>query len=64
MGSNIGYKSQRSFLISKAVLPHMIKNNFGVIINVSSGAGKVGFGDISAYCASKFGMIGLAESLA
>lgn len=52
------------FLICKAVLPHMIKNNFGVIINVSSGAGKVGFGDISAYCASKFGMIGLTESLA
>ena len=42
----------------------MIKNNCGVIINVSSGAGKVGFEDISAYCASKFGMIGLTESLA
>jgi NAD(P)-dependent dehydrogenase (short-subunit alcohol dehydrogenase family) len=52
------------FLISKAVLPHMIKNNFWVIINVSSGAGKVGFGDISAYCASKLGIIGLTESLA
>ncbi len=52
------------FLFSKAIVPHMIKNNFGVIINVSSGAGKVGFEDISAYCASKFGMMGLAESLA
>ena len=39
-------------------------NNLGVIINVSSGAGKVGFEDISAYCASKFGLIGLTESLA
>ena len=36
----------------------------GIIINVSSGAGKAGFPDISAYCASKFGMIGLTESLA
>ena len=36
----------------------------GIIINVSSGAGKTGFPDISAYCASKFGMIGLTESLA
>jgi 3-oxoacyl-[acyl-carrier protein] reductase len=42
----------------------MIKNRSGVIINVSSGAGKNGFPEISAYCASKFGMIGLTESLA
>ena len=42
----------------------MMKNNFGIIINVSSGAGKVGFGDISVYCASKFGMMGLTESVA
>jgi NAD(P)-dependent dehydrogenase (short-subunit alcohol dehydrogenase family) len=52
------------FLLSKAILPLMIKNNFGTIINVSSGAGKVGFEDISAYCASKFGMMGLTESIA
>ena len=53
-----------SFLLCKAIVPHMIESNCGVIINVSSGAGKVGFEDISAYCASKFGMIGLTESLA
>ncbi len=53
-----------AFLFCKAIVPHMIENNCGVIINVSSGAGKVGFEDISAYCASKFGMIGLTESLA
>jgi 3-oxoacyl-[acyl-carrier protein] reductase len=54
-----------AFLLSKAVLPFMIKNmSGGTIINVSSGAGKAGFQDISAYCASKFGMIGLTESLA
>jgi 3-oxoacyl-[acyl-carrier protein] reductase len=51
------------FLFSKAILPTMISNNFGVIVNVCSGAGKVGFEDISAYCASKFGMIGLSKSL-
>ncbi|MDQ6668506.1 MAG: SDR family oxidoreductase, partial [Thermoproteota archaeon] len=39
-------------------------NRAGVIINVSSGAGKTGFPELSAYCASKFGMKGLTESLA
>ena len=53
-----------AFLCSKAVLPYMIHKKSGVIINVSSGAGKVGFENISAYCASKFGMMGLTESLA
>jgi len=53
-----------AFLFCKAIVPHMIESNSGVIINVSSGAGKVGFEVISAYCASKFGMIGLTESLA
>ena len=53
-----------AFLLCKAIVPHMIYNNAGVIINVSSGAGKVGFEDISAYCASKFGVNGLTESLA
>ena len=51
------------FLLCKASVPHMMKNNLGVIINVSSDAGKVGFEDISAYCASKFGLMGLTESL-
>jgi 3-oxoacyl-[acyl-carrier protein] reductase len=53
-----------AFLFCKAIVPHMIENNCGIIINVSSGAGKVGYEDMSAYCASKFGIIGLTESLA
>jgi 3-oxoacyl-[acyl-carrier protein] reductase len=52
------------FLFTKEVLPYMIENKSGVIINVSSGAGKSGFPNLSAYCASKFGVIGLTESLA
>ena len=53
-----------AFLFTKVVLPYMISKKSGVILNVNSGAGKVGFSNLSAYCASKFGLLGLAESLA
>src|ERR671914_2074925 len=59
---NINLKG--AFLFAKAVLPYMISRRSGVILNVNSGAGKVGFNNLSAYCASKFGLVGLAESLA
>jgi 3-oxoacyl-[acyl-carrier protein] reductase len=52
------------FIFAKAVLPYMISKNSGVIINVNSGAGKIGYNNLSAYCASKFGLLGLSESLA
>ncbi len=52
-----------AFLITKALLPYMIKKKSGTILNVNSGAGKSGFSDLSSYCASKFGLAGLAESL-
>lgn len=53
-----------AFLCSKAVLEYMLQQKSGTIVNVSSGAGKSGFENLSAYCASKFGMMGLTESLA
>jgi 3-oxoacyl-[acyl-carrier protein] reductase len=53
-----------AFLFTKAILPYMINRKSGTIINVNSGAGKAGFSDLSSYCASKFGLAGLAESLA
>ena len=42
----------------------MIKRKSGTILNVNSGAGITGFSDLSSSCASKFGLAGLAESLA
>lgn len=52
------------FFCCKSVLPHMIRRRSGYIINISSGAGKAGFANLSVYCASKFGVIGITESLA
>ena len=52
------------FLISREVLPIMIKQRGGQIINISSGAGKNPIKNYAAYCASKFGLIGFSESMA
>lgn len=52
------------YYITRAVLPQMIENNSGDIINISSTAGQKGAPVTSAYSASKFGVLGLTESLA
>jgi NAD(P)-dependent dehydrogenase (short-subunit alcohol dehydrogenase family) len=52
------------FLLSKAVFPRMREAGGGLIVNVSSVAGKKGWASASAYCASKFGLTGLTEALA
>lgn len=52
------------FLLSKAAFPHMRAAGGGTIVNVSSVAGKKGWANASAYCASKFGLTGLTEALA
>jgi meso-butanediol dehydrogenase/(S,S)-butanediol dehydrogenase/diacetyl reductase len=52
------------FLCCQAVAPYMIKQRYGKIINISSGAGKTGYGLLSHYCASKFAVNGLTQSVA
>jgi NAD(P)-dependent dehydrogenase (short-subunit alcohol dehydrogenase family) len=52
------------FLLSKAAFPHMREAGGGTIVNVSSVAGKKGWENASAYCASKFGLTGFTEALA
>jgi NAD(P)-dependent dehydrogenase (short-subunit alcohol dehydrogenase family) len=53
-----------TFLCTQAVAPSMIERNYGRIINVSSMAGKTGEPLTSAYCTTKFGVIGFTQSVA
>ena len=52
-----------TFNCCKAIVPNMIKNNYGRIVNVASVAGKDGNANASAYSAGKAGSIGLTKSL-
>jgi 3-oxoacyl-[acyl-carrier protein] reductase len=52
------------FLTCKAVVPELLKNGWGRIVNVASIAGKEGNPNASHYSASKAGLIGLTKSLA
>ena len=52
-----------TFNCCKCVVPNMIKNNYGRIVNVASVAGKDGNANASAYSAGKAGAIGLTKSL-
>ncbi|MGZ3495411.1 MAG: SDR family NAD(P)-dependent oxidoreductase, partial [Thermodesulfobacteriota bacterium] len=52
------------FLFMRRVVPVMKQRGSGVIINISSGLGISGEANFSAYCASKFGVIGLTQSVA
>tara|TARA_B100001250_G_scaffold362255_1_gene340824 strand:- start:524 stop:1270 length:747 start_codon:yes stop_codon:yes gene_type:complete len=52
-----------TFYCCKVVIPHMIKNNYGRIVNIASIAGKEGNPNASAYSTSKAGVIALTKSL-
>ena len=52
-----------TFHCCKAIVPNMIKNNYGRIVNVASVAGKDGNANASAYSVGKAGVIGLTKSL-
>ncbi len=51
-------------IVARAVLPALVRQGAGSIINVSSQLGKFGAGDYVTYCATKFGVVGLSEALA
>jgi len=61
---NMDVNAKGVFLCCRAVARHMIGQRYGKIINISSAAGKTGARFLSHYCASKFAVIGLTQSLA
>jgi NAD(P)-dependent dehydrogenase (short-subunit alcohol dehydrogenase family) len=51
-------------LMTRALLPAMLRRGSGSIVNVASQLGKSGLGEYATYCASKFGVVGFTEALA
>jgi NAD(P)-dependent dehydrogenase (short-subunit alcohol dehydrogenase family) len=52
------------FVLAKTAMPHMRRGGGGLIVNISSVAGRRGWAGASAYCATKFALTGLTQSLA
>ena len=52
------------YLTCRAVVPHMVKQHYGRIVNIASVAGKEGNPNASHYSASKAGLMALTKSLA
>jgi meso-butanediol dehydrogenase/(S,S)-butanediol dehydrogenase/diacetyl reductase len=52
------------YLVTRAVVPHMIAQRSGKIVSISSLAGKDGIAGQTHYCASKFAVIGFTRALA
>ncbi len=53
-----------TFLCTREVLPAMMKQRSGRIVNIASTAGLIGYAYVSAYVAAKHGVVGLTRSLA
>jgi len=60
----LGVNLRAPFLLAKLAFPHMQATGGGTIVNISSVAGRRGWANASAYCASKFGLTGLTQALA
>lgn len=51
------------FLLSQAAIPHLLETN-GAIVNVASSASYIGEAYAAAYCASKWGLVGMTKAMA
>ena len=61
---NFGVNVRGMFLLSRALLPIMLEQGHGTIVNISSKLGKEGSATRAAYSASKHAVVGLTKSLA
>ena len=52
-----------ALIVSQAVLPHMLERNFGRLLHIASIAGKDGNAGMTAYSATKAGLIGMVKSM-
>ncbi len=52
-----------TFDVTRLAIPHLIAAGGGVILNMSSAAGRFGYANRSPYCASKWALVGLTKSL-
>lgn len=52
------------FALAKAAMPHMRRAGGGLVVNISSVAGRRGWANAAAYCSTKFALTGLTQSLA
>lgn len=59
----IGVNVIAPMLLARAVLPHLLKQDSGRIVNIGSAFGSIGFPHFATYCASKFAMRGFSEAL-
>jgi NAD(P)-dependent dehydrogenase (short-subunit alcohol dehydrogenase family) len=53
-----------TFLTMREAMPSLKASGRGRVVNIASDAGKTGFGLLAAYCASKFGVVGLTQAVA
>jgi len=60
----LGVNLRGTFLCTRFVLPHMLAQNWGRIINIASQLGYLGGVEVAHYCASKGGVIAFTKALA
>lgn len=53
-----------TFTLCRALIPPMIKNGWGRVINIASNAGLTGYAYTAAYCAAKHAVVGLTRAVA
>jgi NAD(P)-dependent dehydrogenase (short-subunit alcohol dehydrogenase family) len=60
----MGLNAQSVFHVSRALIPHMLEQQFGRIVSVSARAAREGKAKMAIYCASKAAVLTLTESMA